>query len=149
MEDHGQPEAQGLVAHAHRDRLILTLRQLPLPSVSECVDDLVFERVSTGIDEEGDELVKKLSHYFNSMKEDYATARLLYYFATEKEAELAGLSANVYYLDTLDYAHFGLDSGLLKACLRLATDCLDKVGGFLNEYFSLGNPTENVVFNNV
>ncbi len=93
--------------------------------------------------------MKRLSHYLNSMKEDFATARYLYYTATEREAELASLSANVYYLDTLDYAHFGLDSGLLKACLRLATDSLDKIGGFLNEYFSLGNRPEYVVFNNV
>jgi tetratricopeptide (TPR) repeat protein len=131
------------------ERLLLTVNPRPSNCPSEYKDDIFFEAMVTAIDDSGQRLFQALAHAFNHAKEDFATARYLYYQSKSEEASLIEASTITSYIDTLDYADFGLRSGFLKSSLRLAADLLDKCAGFLNLYLELGHPEDQVILNNV
>ena len=131
------------------DRLILTVNPRPSNCPSEYKDDIFFEGMVVAIDDSGQRLFNALAHAFNHAKEDFATARYLYYKSKSQEHSLIEVSTITLYMDTLDYADFGLRSGFLKSSLRLAADLLDKCAGFLNLYLELGHPEDQVILNNV
>lgn len=131
------------------DRLLLTVNPRPSNCPSEYKDDICFESIVTPINDSGQRLFQVLAHAFNHAKEDFATARYLYYQSKSEEASLIEASTITSYIDTLDYADFGLRPGFLKSSLRLAADLLDKCAGFLNLYLELGHPEDLVILNNV
>lgn len=146
-EVHGFPKVDPWVEKIKDDRLLLTLNQNPLNSVEECVDDVLFQGLITEPGESGTLRFTKLANIVNNIKEDFATARYLFYKSDERE-ELPKIGRITQYVNTLDYAQFGLSSGLLKGSFRLAADCLDKIATLLSEYFELGNEDKNRSFNN-
>lgn len=131
------------------DRLLLTVNPRPSNCPSEYKDDIYFESIVVPLDDTGDQLFQSLAHTFNHIKEDFATARYLYYQSQSQNTDLVEVSTITSYMDTLDYADFGLRSGFLKASLRLAVDLLDKCAGFINLYLRLGHPEDQVSLNNV
>lgn len=131
------------------DRLLLTINPRPSNCPSEYKDDIFFKDMIMPIDDSGQRLFQALAHAFNHAKEDFATARYLYYQSKSEEASLIEASTITLYIDTLDYADFGLRSGFLKSSLRLAADLLDKCAGFINLYLDLGHPEDQVILNNV
>jgi len=144
---HGFPKVDPWVEQIKDDRLLLTLNQNPLNSVEECVDDIFFQKLTTEPGDSGTKRFTRLANIVNNIKEDFATARYLYYQSDETE-ELAKIGQITKYANSLDYAQFGLSSGILKASFRLAADCLDKIATLLSEYFELGNEDKNISFNN-
>ena len=132
-----------------KDRLLLTVNPQPSNCPSEYKDNIFLERIISATDESGQKLFQALGHTFNHMKEDFATARYLYYQSQSQEPSLLEVSTITSYVDTLDYADFGLRSGFLKSSLRLAADLLDKCAGFLNLYLDLQHPEDKVILNNV
>lgn len=147
LEEHGHPKAPSWLAKINDDRLLLTLNQNPLNSTEECVDDLFFHNLITDIDDSGTQRFLKLANTTNNIKEDFATARYLFYQSDENE-ELAKRGSITHYADGLDYADFGLAAGIRKASFRLSADCLDKISVLLNEYYELGHEETRVNFNN-
>jgi hypothetical protein len=131
------------------NRLLLTVNPRPSNCLSEYKDDICFESIVTQLTDEGEKLFQKLVHTFNHIKEDFATARYLYYESQSQANELIEESSITWYLETFDYADFGLRSGFLKTSLRIAADLLDKCAGFLNLYLGLEHPEDEVVLNNV
>lgn len=133
----------------NEDRLLLTVN----PNLSNCPseyrDDIFFENIVVSLDKSKKQLFNSLAHAFNHMKEDYATARYLYYQSQSQDSSLIESSSITLYMDTLDYADFGLRSGFLKSSLRLAIDLLDKCAGFINLYLELGHPEDNVTLSNI
>jgi hypothetical protein len=148
-ESHGRPEAPNWLSKINRDRLLLTLNLSPLSSVEECVDDLFFQSLVTEIGEDGTTRFASLANALNVIKEEFATARYLYYYTEDSKTEFTTKSKITKYANALDYADFGLATGFLKTSYRLAADCLDKVAGFINEYFELGHDVDRVIFANV
>lgn len=131
------------------DRLLLTVNPRLSNCPSEYKDDVFFESIVLPINDAGNKLFQALAHAFNHIKEDFATARYLYYQSQSQVAELVEVSTITSYMDTLDYADFGLRSGFLKTSLRIAADLLDKCAGFLNLYLELGHPEDLVTLSNV
>ena len=131
-----------------QDRLLLTVS----PYLSNCTlehkDDVFFGDIVVPL-QEPQQRFNDMAHALNHIKEDFATARYLYYQSQSQVPELVEASAMTSYADTLDYAVFGLRSGFLKSSLRLATDMFDKCAGFLNLYLELGHPEDKVIFSNV
>ena len=85
----------------------------------------------------------------NLMKEEFVTARYLYFLAEESPDVYHPISKITNYIETHDYSDFGLRSGLFKASFRLAADCLDKIAVFINDYFELDHPVDFITFTNV
>ena len=149
QEAHGTPCAEPLMRAARADRLLLTHNLFPLESEEECRDDLYFHSLTTPIGEDGTDRFRKLAHALNQMKEDYSTARHLYYIATQEADGLSSISSRTLFGDTFDYATFGLRTGILKTAFRIGIDCLDKIAVFLNDFLELGLDDNRVTFQNI
>jgi hypothetical protein len=130
------------------DRLLLTVNPILANCPSEYKDEIFFESMVVPINDDGNRWFQSICHTFNNIKEDFATARYLYYRSQSQDRELIEVSTITSYMDTLDYADFGLRSGFLKSSLRLSADLLDKCGVFLNLYFALAHPEDQVSFGN-
>lgn len=130
------------------DRLLLTVNPRPSNCPAEYKDDIFFKGMVVALDD-SKRLFHALAHAFNHAKEDFATARYLYYQSKSQESSLIEVSTITSYMDTLDYADFGLRSSFLKSSLRVAADLLDKCAGFINLYLELGHPEDKVILNNI
>lgn len=142
-------QPSSMLSQLKNDRLLLTVNPRPSNCPSEYKDDIFFEEMVVALDDSGERLFQALAHSFNHAKEDFATARYLYYQSKSQESSLIEVSTITSYMDTLDYADFGLRSGFLKSSLRIAADLLDKCAGFINLYLELGHSEDQVILNNV
>ena len=86
--------------------------------------------------------------FFNQLKQEYVSSRWLYYAGTHNERPHFS-DRNVTLFNTLDYPVYGLAAEQVRAAYRIAYSLLDKVAFFLNAYFKLGIPLEQVSFNRV
>ncbi len=147
-EAHTSWEPSPLLRKIQVERLLLTVNPIPSNCLSEYKDEIFFESMVVPLDDDGDRWFQSLCHTFNNIKEDFVTARYLYYQSQSQDRELIEISTITSYMDTLDYADFGLRSGFLKSSLRLSADLLDKCAAFLNLYLELGHPEDQVSFGN-
>jgi tetratricopeptide (TPR) repeat protein len=131
------------------DRLLLTVNPRPTNCPSEYKDDVFWGSICVSLEDKDDKWFQSLAYTFNNIKEDFATARYLYYQSLSEETELVEKSRVTHYLQTYDFADFGLRTGLLKTSLRIAIDCLDKCACFLNLYLNLNHDQNKVIWNNV
>lgn len=81
---------------------------------------------------------------FNTMKADYLLARWLAYYAFECKLPESG-----FYSDTLDKAHYGMDSSLITVAQRSCFDILDKVAVATSEYLGIKGSPRAVNFINL
>ncbi len=86
--------------------------------------------------------------WFNQLKQEYAMARLLLFEAGEGRAQHFA-DHELMLVDTLDYSAFGVGLEKLRLAFRAAYGLLDKVAGFVNAYFQLGEKPERVNLRNV
>jgi hypothetical protein len=131
------------------DRLLLTVNPRPTNCPSEYKDDVSWGSICVSLEDKNDKWFQSLAYTFNNIKEDFSTARYLYYQSRSQETELVENSRVTHYLQTYNFADFGLRSGLLKTSLRIAIDCLDKCACFLNLYLNLNHRQDKVIWNNV
>lgn len=78
---------------------------------------------------------------WNVLKADFLTARWLAYTALEGELPETGA-----YVDTLDYARYGIKQSLLVLAQKAAVDVLDKVAAAANVYLKIGGDPQAVYF---
>lgn len=86
--------------------------------------------------------------WFNQLKQEYAMARLLLFEAEEGKARHFA-DHELMLVDTLDYPAFGVGLEKLRLAFRAAYGLLEKVAGFVNAYFKLGEKPERVNLRNV
>ena len=79
-----------------------------------------------------------LAKHINQIKEDYAIARLLLVQSQFKRGDFDNISKKTTFVNTLDYSMFNIYIGLLKSAFKEAYNILDKISGFINEYYKLG-----------
>lgn len=137
-----------IIEKIQKDRLLLTTNPFLWDCQSDYKDEIVFEVILVPASGDGNILFQRLCHTFNNIKEDFATARYYYYQSQSENLELVEVSSITTYINTLDYADFGIKSGLLKSSLRLSADLLDKCAVFLNLYLELENEEDRVTFSN-
>jgi tetratricopeptide (TPR) repeat protein len=83
--------------------------------------------------------------YFNQMKQEFVSARYLFYEAIR--AEQAHFSdKEVLLFNTLDYPSYSLAVEKMKASFRTAYSLFDKAAYFLNHYLRLSIPEKQVSF---
>lgn len=147
-EGHTSWKPSPLLRKIQAERLLLTVNPIPSNCPSEYKDEIFFESMVVPLGDDGEHWFQSLCHTFNNIKEDFATARYLYYQSQSQDRDLIEISTITSYMDTLDYADFGLRSGFLKSSLRLSADLLDKCAAFLNLYLKLAHPEDQVSFGN-
>ena len=87
-------------------------------------------------------------HYFNILKQEFATARYtLYEGIIDRGVHPSDRGVLLY--NTLDYPAFGLGVERVKMAFRSAYALLDKLGFMLNVYLNLGHSERQVSFRNL
>lgn len=115
-------------AHSIATRDVLTLPDITLPEISSNVPQIIG--------------------YFNQIKQEYATARYLFYEGLNHDFQHFSDNSVLLY-NTLDFTSYGLGVEKLKMAYRMAYSLLDKVGFFINDYFKVGLGLREVSFRNV
>lgn len=88
--------------------------------------------------------------YFNTLKQEYVTARFFLYEGTEKQWEKTHISDHdVLLIDGFDAAQFGYRTEQMKTAFRLAYSLFDKISIFINDYFDLSLKVGGLSFNKV
>lgn len=82
---------------------------------------------------------------YNQMKQEYASARYLYYEGTHVQGpHFSDREVRLY--DTLDYPAYSLSAEKVKAAFRTTYSLFDKMAFFLNHYLALSIPEHKVTF---
>jgi len=81
--------------------------------------------------------------YFNQMKQEFVSARYLYYEGVHSENPHFS-DREVLLFNTLDYPSYSLAVEKMKASFRMAYSLFDKIAFFLNHYLRLSIPERNV-----
>lgn len=90
--------------------------------------------------------VNEPPHYiawYNQMKQEFAAARLMLFESTNGHARHYA-DRDLLLVDTLDFHAFGLKVEKQRMAFRVAYGLLDKIAGFLNAYFALGDDPNSV-----
>lgn len=83
--------------------------------------------------------------YFNQIKQEYASARYLFYEAmNSKEPHFS--DNEVFLYNTLDYPSYSLSVEKVKAAFRIIYSLFDKIAYFANNYFNLSILEKRVSF---
>ena len=149
IEKHGIPKAEKWLDTINIDRLLLTLNQNPINSESECIDDLFFINLITLPGVEGEKRFRELAHSLNILKEDFITARYIYYHSIDAKDKIKQQNIITRFANTFDKSSFDLELGMIKASFRIAADCLGKVAILVNEYYQLNPTGTNININNI
>jgi len=86
--------------------------------------------------------------FFNQMKQEFVSARLLYYEGTTStRAHFSDRGVLLY--NTLDYPAYSLAIEKTRAAFRLVYSLFDKISFFINHYLQLGHDPNRVSFRSV
>jgi HEPN superfamily protein len=86
--------------------------------------------------------------FFNQIKQEFVSARYLYYEGLRgNKSHFSDRDVLLY--NTLDYPAYSLATEKMRAAFRLAYSLFDKISFFLNHYFELGHHLNKVSFRSV
>lgn len=138
------------VQWAYERGLLLHISPSCLTDESEAVDSLHLGRMTVGIDDQSQERLARLRDAFNTVKQDFISARYTLWLATDPSSPIRGqtdaISARGYYADTLAYARWGVRTGMALHAVAAATNTLDKIAGLVHLYFDTGRSPKSVYF---
>lgn len=83
--------------------------------------------------------------YFNQMKQEFVSARYLYYEGVYAEQPHFS-DRDVLLFNTLDYPTYSLATEKVKAAFRMVYSLFDKIAYFLDHYLGLSIPEKKVTF---
>src|SRR5207245_1998729 len=93
-------------------------------------------------------LVPPVIGFFNQIKQEFVSARYLYYEGLRSKGPHFS-DRDVLLYNTLDYPVYSLATEKLRAAFRLAYSLFDKISFFLNHYLQLGHNPNKVSFRGV
>lgn len=86
--------------------------------------------------------------FFNQLKQEYVSARYLYYEGTlEEKPHFSDREVLLY--DTLDYPAYSLATEKLKVAYRMTYSLFDKLAFFINAYWKLGMQERTINFRSI
>ena len=92
--------------------------------------------------------VPEIIGFFNQMKQEFVSARYLYYEGVNaRGVHFSDRRVRLY--NTLDYPAYSLAIEKVRAAFRMSYSLLDKISSFLNHYLQLGHKPKNVSFRSV
>lgn len=125
----------------HRHRLALSPSIDGLEVALPRWDTLQINSVTVAIHEGAG--VPPIFAMFNTLKSDYLCARFLAFTALADATPESGT-----YLDTLDYADYGIDESAMLLAQRACLDILDKLAVATCEYFAIDRKPRSIGFRN-
>jgi LA2681-like HEPN len=87
--------------------------------------------------------------FFNQMKQEFASARYLYYEGLRSDDGPHYSDRDVLLYNTLDFPSHSLAVEKMRMAFRVAYSLLDKIAFFLNSYLGLGHKPKQVSFRSV
>src|ERR1700687_4314822 len=133
-----------------RHELFLHVSHRCLHENTERLDPLFFRGVTIGLDDASQHRVRQFVDAFDAIKQDYVAARYTAWLASERtspiRAHSAAISARVTFRDRLEYARWGVRTGMAVQALAAATNVLDKVASFVHLYLSTARKVQSVYF---
>ena len=94
-----------------------------------------------------DELYPRFHGLFNQIKQEYGSARFMMYEGIKNSNFKTHFSdKDVFLTNTMDYPVYGLNIEMIKSAYRTIYSLFDRIGFFLNEYYSLGLTKRKVSF---
>ncbi|AMP98913.1 hypothetical protein AY601_2007 [Pedobacter cryoconitis] len=87
----------------------------------------------------------KYHSLYNQLKQEYGTARFLFYEGTQLPAHSYS-DKDIKLVDTLDYADYSFNLEKVKIAYRLIYSIFDKIAYFLNDYLAIGIPINQISF---
>lgn len=109
-------------------------------------DNLFFDYI-TSLGDDG--VFEARARIFNEAKEAFVTARHFAFISGAEMEFYASDSQMTQYADLLEYANYGLKSGVLKASFTTAYSVFDKIGAFINDEFKVVSNPNAVYFDKV
>ena len=100
----------------------------------------------------GDARMPEIIGLYNQMKQEFVTARYLFYQGWEQRSLLDTMhfsDKGVLLYNTLDYPTYGLATEQMRISYRMTYSLFDKCAYFLNTYFDVGHAFKQVNFRNV
>ena len=92
--------------------------------------------------------VPEVIGFFNQMKQEFVSARYLYYEGLHaKGVHFSDYDVRLY--NTLDYPAYSLAAERMRASFRLGYSLFDKISFFLNHHLQLGHKPKKVTFRSV
>lgn len=85
---------------------------------------------------------------YNQIKQEYATARYLFYNSTDNNTSHFS-DEDVVVLDTMETAVFSFNMEQTKLSFRISYSILDKIAYLLNDYLNIGKPLNKVSFRSI
>jgi tetratricopeptide (TPR) repeat protein len=133
----------------HENRLFLNfhIHMSEVLCAASVVDNIMFSLFGRAPSESS--RFVHLAKYVNQMKEDFATARYLFFQSMQTRPHVTRISHLTKYVDTLDFTENSLYLGSAKAAFERAYSVLDKIGAFLNAYLGLQTPKRHVYFRTI
>lgn len=115
-------------------------------SINQGYDPMHLPDMFTSIDEKH----PRYHGLFNQIKQEYCSARFMIYEGINKlKFETHFSDKDVFLINTLDYPVYGLNIELLKSAYRTIYSLFDRIGFFLNDYYSLGLSEKKVSFRHI
>lgn len=109
-------------------------------------DVLTLPSLTVGITEGA--AVPGIIGFFNQMKQEFVSARLLYYEGLKsRRSHFSDRGVLLY--NTLDYPAYSLATEKMRAAFRVAYSLFDKISYFTNHYLQLGHDPNRVSFRGV
>ena len=134
----------------HRNQLFLHVSHECLRENTETLDPLFFRSVVTGTDEDGQQRIRDLVDAFNAVKQEYVTARYVTWLSSDRRSPIreqaAAIASRVRFLDSLEYARWGVRTGMAIEALTAATNVLDKVASFVHLYLATARRARGISF---
>ena len=118
-----------------RNQLFLNLCHSCFKCKHSLEDNVTFS-FQTSIDD--DKTFIRLSRVINSIKEQYANSRYLFFNALYSDADFIKIDKLTSYIDNLDYAVYGIQMTSLKLVYQSVFNIFDKIAHFINDYLDLG-----------
>lgn len=87
---------------------------------------------------------------FNQIKEEFITARYLWYLTTElREPKDTFIDRDTWLIDLSDTAEFSIRENMLRLSLKAAASLFDRIGFFINSYFDVGFKKQEIGFKKI
>jgi hypothetical protein len=123
-----------------------TMNDLPFTDNFIAVDVLhlpsVIMKITNGLD-------YKHHGLFNQIKQEYITSRYLIFESQPEKAKTHFADKHTYIMNTLDYTIYSLRIEKIKLAFRALYSLYDKIAYFINDYFELNIPMNNVTYRNI
>ncbi len=109
-------------------------------------DVLTLPSITVGV--ANHELVPAVIGLFNQMKQEFVSARYLYYEGIQPTRSHFS-DRDVLLYNTLDYPAYSLGTEKIRTAFRMVYSLFDKISFFLNHYLQLGHAPNRVTFRRV